>query len=242
MRILALLIFASSALLLAGEPAPTPRPGIRPDLAGAELDPEWLAIIERIRTLPRPGEIRNIGLTTDVTAVYDLSAEQKAEIEKQVRAYEAELLKLAAKWHQEQIALRSTYEAKVIATLPDAKKENARKVLDFSHTNWITPLDRDEAFKKEFSKRVADLRENRAKLSVDELNAAREEMQAWVKTQRDARIEKDQNVIKQLEAMLTPEEAERLKQFVRFRSEPEPPQKETPPAEPKPEKTKKPKK
>jgi len=214
MRFISALVLASSLTVVAGEGL---NPKVRPDLVGVELNPEWLALVERIRAMPRPGEIRNTGLNTDLTGVYELADDTKAEIKKTVEAYDAELMKRAAKWHDEQKTLRAEFESKVVQSLPESKKETAKKLLEISHAHFATPLDRDDAFKKEFAKRVADLRDSRAKMNVDQLNAAREEMQAWIKSERRKLADKDEAVINAMKAQLAPDEAERLQHLVRVR-------------------------
>ena len=50
----------------------------------SKLDPEqnepWLAAVERLRALPRPGEVKNMHLTAGVPQIYDLNEAAKARL------------------------------------------------------------------------------------------------------------------------------------------------------------------
>ena len=222
----ALIALMLSASLFAEEPKPKPPAPAAP--APNEPSDAWLAAIERIRAMPLPGEFKNAGLEADLEDVFELNDAAKTEIIKLQSAYNAELLQRAAKWADDEKALRAEYEAKVLQSIPEARRDAAKKALEFSHNSWLPPLERDGNFKKEFSTRVAELRDNRAKLSVDELNEAREKMHAWVRETRDKLAARDEDTIKQLKALLAADEAERLQKLVHLR----PPESEAPPTAP----------
>ena len=222
----ALIAIMLSTVLFAEEPKPKPPAAAAP--TANEPSDAWLAAVERIRAMPLPGEFKNAGLEADLEDVFELNDAAKTEIIKLQSAYSAELLQRAAKWADEEKALRAEYEAKVLQSIPEARRDAAKKALEFSHTSWLPPLERDGNFKKEFSTRVAELRDNRAKLSVDELNEAREKMHAWVRETRDKLAARDEDTIKQLKALLAADEAERLQKLVHLRA-PEP---EAPPTAP----------
>jgi hypothetical protein len=209
-------------LAIAEEPKP------KPAAPAADTNDAWLAAIERIRAMPFPGEFKNAGLEADLEDVFELNDAAKLEVVKIQNAYSAELLQRAAKWAEEEKALRAEYEAKALQAVPEARREAAKKALEFSHNNWTPTLERDGNFKKEFASRVAELRENRAKLSVDELNEAREKMHAWVRETRDKLALKDEDTIKNLKALLAADEAERLQKLVKLRV----PEQEAPPTAP----------
>lgn len=218
-----LLLFALMCVLARAE---EPKP--KPATPAADTNDAWLAAIERIRAMPFPGEFKNAGLEADLEDVFVLNEAAKLEIAKIQNAYGAELLQRAAKWADEEKALRAEYEAKALQAVPEARREAAKKALEFSHSNWVPTLERDGNFKKEFSHRVAELRENRAKLSIDELNEAREKMHAWVRDTRDKLALRDEDTIKKLKELLAADEAERLQKLVRLRV----PEQEAPPTAP----------
>ncbi|MGD0092409.1 MAG: hypothetical protein ABSE73_21040 [Planctomycetota bacterium] len=182
-------------------------------VVSTEQNPEWLAAIERLRLLPRPGEIKAVGVTAGIAAVYGLAPEATARCAATVKEYDAALLKLAAKWLEEAKALRAEQEAKLVQLLPDEKREPARKVLEFSHTHWVTPKDHEDPFVKEFSEKAAAAQEARAHIKAEEYEAAKAKLQAWVKERRAQLNQQDQELLKQIREMLTPEEAARLDQF-----------------------------
>jgi hypothetical protein len=190
----------------------------------AEQNEEWLAAVERIRALPRPCEIKNMHVTASVTQVYDLTDAAKAQIKKALDEYDAELLKRAARWLDEEKSLRQEYEAKALQALPEDKREAARKLLDYSHGAWTTLLDREAPFKKEYAERTEKIRQGMGKISTDDLEAARTATRTWVKDYRAKLTKGDEEVIQKLQGMLSAEEAERLSQFVRMKVG-EPPEK-----------------
>ena len=179
-----------------------------------ELGPEWLGAVERLRVLPRPGEIKAASVTANICAVYGLSPEDTAKGDTITKEYEAALLKLAAKWLEEEKALRTEYEARLVQLLPAAKREAAGKLLEFSHAQWVTPTDREAGFRKEY---VEKLREARGRLKAEELEAERAKIQAWVKERRAQLTQRTEDVLKQIREMLAPAEAARLEQFDRNR-------------------------
>ncbi|MCY3023212.1 MAG: hypothetical protein NTW87_29905 [Planctomycetota bacterium] len=205
-----LAVALTSCALLAGEPKEKSRadePGRAPS---SEEHPEWLAAIERLRLLPRAGEVKCAGISANLVSIYAPPAEAAAEIGKIEDAYDAALVKLAAKWEQEAKALRAEYEAKIVAALPEAKRESARKVLAFSHERWVTPNDREAKFRKEYVERRAAVAESLPKLSAEEYEAAKAKMQAWVREERAKLRNQEEELLKQTRDLLAPEDAARL--------------------------------
>ena len=188
--------------------------------AAAEQSPEWIGAVERLRLLPRPGEIKTATVTANISALYALTPDESAKYAAAAREYEAALLPLAAKWLEEEKALRAEHEAKLVQLLPEAKRENARKLLEFSHANWVTPTDREAAFRKEYSEKATALRESKMHISAEEYEVARAKMQAWVKESRAKLNQQNQDLLKQIREMLAPEEAARLDQFDKSRPVP----------------------
>src|SRR5262245_48894297 len=103
-------------------------------------DPKWLTAIERLRLQPRPGEISNFAITTDIADIYKLTEEQKTKIAALQDAYDAAILQKAQKWEEESKALRAEYEAKLVEALPEEKREQSKKLLDLSHAHWQPTL------------------------------------------------------------------------------------------------------
>ena len=196
---------------------PVPQPAPVEKIEKWEPTPEWLAAIERLRINPKPGEIENGGLTTGVTEVFELSPAEQQNVDKIVAEYDAELVKKAAKWEEELKAARAEYEAKVIAALPEPKRDAAKKILDFSHAKWTPPLDREQKFKVAFVEREKALREKTKGKTPEEIADAREELRAWVKEERARMTKEDEDLIASLKALLTPEEAQRLDRYNRHR-------------------------
>jgi hypothetical protein len=213
---IALVLLAAAPLVCAGEAKDDKE---SPPVRLPEYSDEWLEAVERLRSMPRPGEVKNVTTAASVAELFDLKADEKAKIVEIVAAYESELLKRAAKWEAEQRQLRDEYEAKVIAAMPEARRASTKKLLDFSHSKWVSPLDIESGFKKEYTRRANELREDRAKLSVEELSEKRKAMQAWVKETRNRINAQNEEVLKDVRELLSPEEAQRLEQFDRHRKQ-----------------------
>lgn len=210
MRYLGLFLFTWVGIALAGSDKEPPR-------GANEPNPDWLAAVERLRALPLPGEIKNASLAAPIGEVFDVPAENKAKLKDLSAAYDAEALKLAARWESELKALRDAHEAKMIQALPEPRRDAAKKVLDFSHQRWVTPTDREASFRKVYSERVNALREQKSKMSAEEYAEAAEKQKSWVKEERARMIQQDEDLLKQLREMLAPDDAKRLDPFNRNR-------------------------
>jgi len=207
----------TSCLLAAAEAKDRPKANEPFRAPPAELNAEWLGAVERLRVLPRPGEIKAAGVTANLCSVYELADGDASKCETLAKEYDAALLKLAAKWLEEEKALRAEYEARLVLLLPEAKREAARKALEFSHAHWVTPTDREAGFRKEYSERLTALRESRLRISAEEFEATGAKLKAWVKGRRAQLTQQDENVLRQIREMLAPDEAARLDQFDRNR-------------------------
>lgn len=182
-----------------------------------ELTPEWLAAIERLRLSPRPGQVVNAGISAGVADLFEVSAPVSEKIDKVVAAYDAERVKRAAKWNAEMLALRAEYEAKVVAELPEARRETAKKLLEFSHEKWQTPIEREAQFNKDFEEKLKDAREKSKNITPEQHAEQTEILRVWVRDQRAKLMKEDNDVIEGLRALLTPEEVQRLELFNRHR-------------------------
>jgi hypothetical protein len=213
---LALPLLLAAAISLAGDEKPIPAP---PDkLYHRELSTDWLWAIERLRILPRPGEIRTTeGLTAGVTDIYELQPAETAQIEKALTEYDAALLQKAAKWETEMKELRAEYEAKVIAALPQTKQVEAKKVLDFTHAKWVTPSEREGKFRNEFAARAKAFREATKDKSLEDKADGQETIARWVKAERAKLRKEDVDLIYAVRACLSPDAAEKLDKFDRYK-------------------------
>lgn len=198
----------------AGEAKEAIKADERPRAAPAELSPEWLGAVERLRLLPRPGEIKGFGFVANVAAVYGVSAESAAKCEAVQKEYDAALLKLAAKWEQDAKALRAEYEPKLVQALPQEHREPAQKVLNASNAHWMTPYDRETGFRNEFAKRSAEVRESKLKITAEAFEEAKGKLQAWVRETRAKLIQQNEDYLKQLREMLGPDNAARLDNII----------------------------
>jgi hypothetical protein len=179
----------------------------------------WLAALERVRALPGPGQIVVADTRVDLAALHEPAPETAAKLKALGETYQAELLKLAAKWEQDARSLRAEYEAKMIEALPEARREAARAALKLSQERWTTPLDREAAFQREFTERVVGLRARKLQLSAEQYEEESAKIQTWVKQER-ARIRKqDEELRTQLRGLLAPEEAARFDQLTGKKSE-----------------------
>jgi len=202
----------AGCLVLAGEGKDKDKP--RADEPGrapaVEQGSEWLAAIERLRLLPRAGEIKAAGVSAGLGDIYGLSGETAAKYEALQKDYDAARVKLAAKWEQEAKALRAEQEAKMLQLLPEAKREAAGKTLDFAHAKWVTPLDKETWFCKEYAERRAAVGDARVRVSAEKFEEAKAALVAWVKETRAKMMRQDEDLFKQVREMLGPDEAARL--------------------------------
>ena len=201
------------------EPKPKERPAKTRGVEPRAQNPLWLAALDRLRDAPQAGEIINVGVTANVADVFDVKDDEKAKIAALQEAYTKALLQKAAKWEDEMKALRADYEAQMAALLPEARRETARKLLDFSHTSWAAAYDWELKFNRDF---VARSKEQPKPTTADEQKEVMRVMQAWMASRRDQQKKDEQAVLKTIRDMLTAEEAGRLEKFDRNRpAEPE---------------------
>jgi len=212
--LLQLALFCATAMAVDEKPNTPP-----PDkLYHRELSTDWLWAIERLRVMPKPGEVRTSeGLDAGITDIYDLQPAETAQIEKALTDYDAALLQKATKWETEMKELRAEYEAKVIAALPQAKQAEAKKVLDFTHSKWITPSERAGKFRNETWARARAFHESTKDKSPEDKADAQENLAIWVKNERAKMTKEDIDLIDAIKAMLTPDAAQRLEKFDRFK-------------------------
>ncbi|MEI6236356.1 MAG: hypothetical protein WCT04_25140 [Planctomycetota bacterium] len=206
-RFAVLLLLVSGHLLSAQDASKTPPQ----PLVSEERSPEWLMAIERLRSLPRPGDIQNAGIFANIGDVVETTPEQKAAIIAAVKAFDAAMVEKATKWEAEMKATRAEYEAKIIAALPDARRDAAKKALEYSHEQWFPPLDFEAKLRSEFLARKAKAEAKNS--PPEELDGHRKELMTWIKTQRQLARDKNADVAIQLKMLLDPKEIERLNDF-----------------------------
>jgi hypothetical protein len=193
----------------------------------------WIAAIERLRTFPKPGEVANAGVKAGVTDIVKVSEGEAANVDKIVTEYDSAALQLSAKWEQDLKTLRTEYEAKIIAALPEARRDTAKKLLELSHAKWVTPTERDVKFKKEFIEREKAFKLETKNKSPEEAAEARDEIKAWIREERAKMAKEDEDTVNALKALLTPEEAANLERFNRHRVVQPPPTAPAPQPQPK---------
>jgi hypothetical protein len=217
--ILALVVVAAN--VLAGQDAA--KPAMSP-LVPEERSTEWLIAIEKLRTLPRPGDLQNASVFANIADVIETTPEQKASIVAAMKAYDAAMVQKAAQWESEMKSARAETEAKIVALLPEARRAAAKKALDYSHDQWVTPYDFEARLRADFLKRKE--KADDVNVPKDELEAYRKEFMNWLQTQRQKSREKNADVAKNVKALLDPKEAERLSEFDKNKEVPPPPKKE----------------
>lgn len=204
--IIALALVAAHAL--AGQDAD--KPPISP-LVPEERSTEWLVAIEKLRTLPRPGDLQNASVLANIADVIDTTPEQKAAIVAAMKAYDAAMVQKATQWEAEMKAARAETEAKIVALLPEARRDAAKKALEYSHAQWVTPYDFEARLRADFLKKKE--KADDVNTPKDELDAYRKEFLTWLQTQRQKSREKNADVAKNVKALFDPKEAERLGDF-----------------------------
>jgi hypothetical protein len=193
----------------------------RPDLVlknPRERSPAWVGAIERLRAQPRAGEIQNAGVTAYITDVVSVPDREKAEIQKILADYDAAVLERAAKWEEDLKALRAQYEEKMIELLPDDRREPMRNALKISHDNWITGHDLQAMIERNSIERMKNLPPR----EKPDREKALAEVRAWLTEQRNLAKKKDEETLRKIRELLTPEEVKRLETFDRDRIVAEP--------------------
>ncbi len=213
-----LLIFA--AHLFAGQDAQ--KPGVAP-LTQDERSTEWLLAIEKLRTLPRPGDIQNAGILASIGDVIETTPDQKAAIKTAMKAFDAAMVQKAAQWESDMKAARAEFETKIVAALPEARRDAAKKALEYSHVQWVAPFDFEVRLRAEFIQKKEKSEDKT--IPQEELDAYRKEFSTWLKTQRLKAQEHNAEVTKNIKALLDPKEAERLNDFDKNKEVPPPPPK-----------------
>lgn len=102
-------------------------------------------------------------------------------------------------------SVRTDYEAKIIAALPEARRNAAMKALEYSHEQWSTPFEFEAKLRGEFiQKKLA---------SPADQQTARKELVAWINTEREKARTKNAEIVKTLKSLLEPAEAATLESF-----------------------------
>lgn len=215
--LLALAMTAGAGAVEAPKAPPAPKPREEPRLSAREPSAEWIAAFERLRSHPVAGEIKNAGISAHIAEVYEVQPEDRAKMARLLEDYEAELLKQAAKFEEELKALRGRYEAQMLQAVPEVRRENARKALDVSHQQWVTPHDRETSFRRQATARARDYREKKALLGAEENAAALAEMRAWTKQQLDRIKLEEEAAVNAVKALLSADEQARLEKHNRNR-------------------------
>ena len=196
--------------LFAGQDAEKPA-APHSSLSQEERSSDWLLAVEKLRSLPRPGDIQNAGIFANIGDIVDTTPEQKAAISAAMKAFEAAMVQKAAQWETEMKAARAEYEAKVIAALPEARRDAAKKALEYSHAQWVAPYEYEAKLRAEFLQRKE--KAETKNVPADELAAYRKDFGAWLKAQRQKTQDRNVEISKGLKALLDPREAERLNDF-----------------------------
>ena len=132
----------------------TPRPALPSMNVPRPPNQEWVALLERLRIQPRAGEINNGTVNATLADIFSDSADAKAKMTAVSSEYEKALLDRASKWESDIKELRSQYETKMLAELPEARREAAQKLLDMSRTKWAEAATRDATARAEFLERM----------------------------------------------------------------------------------------
>lgn len=213
-----LTVIVFSFKTMAGQP---PNPPAEKQLTTEERPDEWLRATERLRQLPRPGEIRSAGVLVNIGDLIETTPVEKAAIVEATKAYDTALAKKAEQWENEMKTLRAEHQAKVIAAIPEARRDAAKKLLEYSQAQWTLPFE----FEARMRTRIAEKfdQANAPSVAAEEANKIRREVRDWIKDQRQKEVTRNAEVMKTMKSMLEPTEAERLDKFDKNRVVPQPP-------------------
>src|SRR6185295_45347 len=125
-------------------------PSIAQGNAARPTNPEWAAGLERLRIQPRAGEVVNGTVSAYITDVISGKPDVREKTMAIAREYDRVLLEKAVKWEAELRELRAQYDAKIIAELPEPRREQTQKFLDLSRAGWTEATSRDFKIRFEF--------------------------------------------------------------------------------------------
>ena len=192
---------------------------------------EWAALLERLRIQPRAGEINNGTVNATLADIFSDSAEAKTKSSAIAAEYEKILLEKSSNWERDILELRARYETKMLAELPEARREAAQKLLDMSRTKWAEAATRDAAARAEFLERMR----NGVRPPVPGVKAVATNPQLpnapgtpaippgvdasnWMRGERMKAIKQDEESVKAMRELLAADEVARLDHFTRGRA------------------------
>jgi len=219
-----------AGLALSAEPKEKEKEKLKPDLnksthesQAQEKSTAWILAIDLLRQEPRPGEVINGGISASFVDVFELKDEDKVRVNQLMQEYEEALLKKAAAWDGELRAMRAECENKLLQNVPEGRRAQTQKVLDFSHAQWAEAHGRVLKLDAEYSRRIKAQKEALATTGNDDVKNSRNAMLSWLREEHQKWDQRDEATLKAIREMLTPEEAARLEQFDRKRPPAAPP-------------------
>lgn len=182
-------------------------------------DAQWLGQMDRLRSHPRAGDIQTGTISANVVDVFEMDDQTREKAKKIMDEYDIAITEQARRWNKEAEGLRAEFEQRLTEVIPEARRDTAKKVLDFSHRNWSSSFEKEEQFKKEYAEQSAAMDKELAKIGNDEdkRKELRQRLSGWVAQHRKAMSDPDRDAIKQLREMMSPEEAARMDQYDRAR-------------------------
>jgi hypothetical protein len=193
-------------------------------------NPEWIALLDRLRVQPRSGEVNNGTLFASLTDLFSESTDVRAKSTALSAEYEKALLEKAVKWESDVKELRTQYEAKMIAELPEAKRLEAQKFLDASRAVWSESNARDAKTRAAFLERmragahpqpVGKAVTGQAPVSSAAAQSGAE-ANTWMRDERMKAMKQDEESVRALRSLVGPEDVARFDRYNRARPAPKP--------------------
>ncbi len=208
-------------------PAPTVNPQRQPpQLPVNPLRPpnqEFVSALDRIRMQPRAGEVSNGMFSSPLADVFTDSAETKMKVSSVMAEYERALVEQAKKWEKELSDLRAQYDAKIVAELPEARRDAVNKFLSMSREKWSESNARDAATRTEFLERMRKAATAAGPIRGTGPGTPSNAGSEWLAEERTKNANLEDQAVQKMRELLAPDEAARFDRRVRVRPAPRPP-------------------
>jgi len=190
-------------------------------------NPEWIALLDRLKIQPRPGELAIGSFNASLTDVFAPEPDARTPAAKLLSDYQKDLLEKAQRFENELKALRAEYDAKIVATLPEARRESAQNFLELGRARSADAAVRDAKIRAGFLEKLrqgAAPQPSNSKLAIAAQPGVASgptqpgaEASAWMREERVKAARQDDETAAALRETLNPEEAARFDRFNRFR-------------------------
>lgn len=207
---------------------PVPKPFAPPVSPTRPPNQDFVASLERMRNQPRAGEFSNGNFASPLVDIFSDSPDARAKVSALQTEYEKALVERASRWEGELRELRAQYDARIVAQLPEDRREQASKFADNSRQKWTECNLRDSATRADFLERLrknprtptqAPRQPGTNPAAVPNIpGQPNSEASEWLTGERSKAAKQDELFLKSLRELLTSEEASKFDRHIHARS------------------------